>query len=298
MGETLSRSLALTLQTPGTVYLVGARPGDPDLLTSKRSDCCGSAMLWFPTPWCLSSCWISPPSRCAPATWWEAKRPLIGAPTRSTTCCWNWQHDAVAWCPPQRGRPVPVRPWWRGGDPPGTGHGIPLEVVPRVTAGIAAPAYAGIPVTHRRAGSSVTFVTGRAEIDKSRPGVDWAGLGRCSDGLVIYMELQNLESSFWVAGGGLQPRHPAAVIQQGIPQGKRHLVSALEQLGRSDPGRGGLHFTGHRGDRRGGCPARGGCCSIPCPGDHADSLLNAGQQAVATPAQSSWSTPRVPSRRC
>jgi uroporphyrin-III C-methyltransferase len=106
-----------------------------------------------------------------------------------------------------------------------------VEVVPGVTAGIAAPAYAGIPVTHRRAGSSVTFVTGHEEIDKGRPGVDWRGLARSSDGLVIYMGLHNLRRICEeLMAGGLEPATPAAAIQQGTVQGQRILLASLAEL--------------------------------------------------------------------
>ena len=110
-------------------------------------------------------------------------------------------------------------------------HGVKAEVVPGVTAGIAAPAYVGIPVTHRKAGSSVTFVTGHEEIDKVRPGVDWRGLAQSSDGLVIYMGLHNLRRiAEELVAGGLSVATPAAVIQQGTVKGQRHLVCALGEL--------------------------------------------------------------------
>jgi uroporphyrin-III C-methyltransferase len=110
-------------------------------------------------------------------------------------------------------------------------RGIPVQVVPGVTAGIAAPAYAGIPVTHRKAGSSVTFVTGHEEIDKLRPGVDWRGLARSSDGLVIYMGLHNLRRiAEELLAGGLAADTPAAVIQQGTVEGQRLLLSPLAEL--------------------------------------------------------------------
>jgi uroporphyrin-III C-methyltransferase len=109
--------------------------------------------------------------------------------------------------------------------------GVAVQVVPGVTAGIAAPAYAGIPVTHRAAGSSVTFVTGHEEIDKARPSVDWRGLARSSDGLVIYMGLHNLRRiGDELMAGGLGPETPAAVIQQGTVQGQRVLVTVLGEL--------------------------------------------------------------------
>jgi uroporphyrin-III C-methyltransferase len=108
---------------------------------------------------------------------------------------------------------------------------VAVEVVPGVTAGIAAPAYAGIPITHRRAGSSVTFVTGHEEIDKARPGVDWRGLARSSDGLVIYMGLHNLRPiCAELLAGGLAADTPAAVVQQGTVVGQRLLLSTLAEL--------------------------------------------------------------------
>jgi uroporphyrin-III C-methyltransferase len=130
----------------------------------------------------------------------------------------------------------------KGGDPFLFGRGgeeaaylaarnIPVEVVPGVTAGIAAPAYAGIPVTHRRSGSSVTFVTGHEEIDKRRPSVDWRALAKASDGLVIYMGLHNLPKiAEELIAGGLAPKTPVAVIQQGTVEGQRCLKAALSEV--------------------------------------------------------------------
>ena len=110
-------------------------------------------------------------------------------------------------------------------------RGVAVEVVPGVTSGIAAPAYVGIPVTHRRAGSSVTFVTGHEEIDKGRPAVDWRALAACSDGLVIYMGLHNLARICEeLQAGGLVGTTPAAIIQQGSVNGQKHLIATLEDL--------------------------------------------------------------------
>ena len=110
-------------------------------------------------------------------------------------------------------------------------HGIAVEVVPGVTAGIAAPAYAGIPVTHRRAGSSVTFVTGHEEIDKRRPSVNWRALATASDGLVIYMGLHNLPRiAEELIAGGLDGDTPVAVVQQGTVAGQRCLKAPLREV--------------------------------------------------------------------
>jgi uroporphyrin-III C-methyltransferase len=74
-------------------------------------------------------------------------------------------------------------------------------------------------------------VTGHEEIDKRRPGVDWRGLARSSDGLVIYMGLHNLRRiAEELLAGGLAADTPAAVIQQGTVEGQRLLLSPLGEL--------------------------------------------------------------------
>ena len=214
----------------GTVYLVGAGPGDPELLTLKahrllRS--CDALVHDSLVPRALLD--LVPP---------HCERHFVGkrrghhsVPQPST--------NALLLELAGRHRTV-VR--LKGGDPFLFGRGgeeaahlvargVAVEVVPGVTAGIAAPAYAGIPITHRRAGSSVTFVTGHEEIDKGRPGVDWRGLARSSDGLVIYMGLHNLRRiSQELLAGGLAGATPAAVIQQGTVRGQRLLIASLAEL--------------------------------------------------------------------
>jgi len=230
MGEALCRGLALTPKTPGTVYLVGAGPGDPELLTVKAHRLlrqCDALVYDSLVPQQL----LDLTSTGCALHFVGKRRGHHSVPQRDT-------NDLLLELAAQHLCVVRLK----GGDPFlfGRGgeeaahldrHGIPVQVVPGVTAGIAAPAYAGIPVTHRQAGSSVTFVTGHEEIDKSRPGVDWAGLGRCSDGLVVYMGLHNLRRICEeLMAGGLAATTPAAVIQQGTVQGQRHLVSGLGQL--------------------------------------------------------------------
>ena len=214
----------------GTVYLVGAGPGDPELLTLKAHRLlrrCDALVYDSLVPKALLDL---VPAGCE-RQFVGKRRGHHSVPQPST--------NAVLVALAGRHRCV-VR--LKGGDPFlfGRGgeeaahlaaHGVPVEVVPGVTAGIAAPAYAGIPVTHRNAGSSVTFVTGHEEIDKQRRGVDWRGLARSSDGLVIYMGLHNLRRiAEELLAGGLAGDTPAAIIQQGTVQGQRLLLSPLAQL--------------------------------------------------------------------
>lgn len=94
--------------------------------------------------------------------------------------------------------------------------GVPVEVVPGVTAGIAAPAYAGIPLTHRDLSSSVTFVTGHEAAGKYRPQVNWRGIAQGSETIVIYMGLHNLgEIIPQLLQAGLAEETPIALIRQG-----------------------------------------------------------------------------------
>ena len=110
-------------------------------------------------------------------------------------------------------------------------NGISVQVVPGITSGIAAAAYLGIPLTHRLAGSSVTFVTGHEGINKKRPSVNWQALAKGSNSLVIYMGIHNL--SYIVnelMSAGLPPELPAAVIQQATVVGQICLKTSLSNL--------------------------------------------------------------------
>ena len=215
---------------PGTVYLVGAGPGDPELLTLKAYRLlrgCDALVHDSLVPKALLDL---VPEHCE-RHFVGKRRGHHSVPQPSTNALLlelAGRHRSVVRL--KGGDPFL---FGRGGEEAAhlVARGVAVEVVPGVTAGIAAPAYAGIPVTHRRAGSSVTFVTGHEEIDKGRPGVDWRGLARSSDGLVIYMGLHNLRRiGQELVAGGLDPATPAAVIQQGTVRGQRLLIASLAEL--------------------------------------------------------------------
>src|SRR5918992_5747527 len=92
--------------------------------------------------------------------------------------------------------------------------GIPFEGVPGVTSGIAAPAYAGIPVTHRGVSASVAFITGHEDPAKDRSDVDWKGVASGAETLVLYMGVGRLaEISSELIFGGRSPQTPVACIR-------------------------------------------------------------------------------------
>jgi uroporphyrin-III C-methyltransferase len=109
--------------------------------------------------------------------------------------------------------------------------GVAVEVVPGVTAGIAAPAYAGIPLTHRDYSSTVAFVTGHESAGKYRPEVNWQAIAQVAETIVIYMGLHNLEAiTNQLITGGLAPTTPIALIRWGTTPKQEELFSTLETV--------------------------------------------------------------------
>jgi len=109
--------------------------------------------------------------------------------------------------------------------------GISVEIVPGITSGIAAPTYFGIPLTHREAGSSITFVTGHEHINKAKKSVNWRALAKSSDGLVIYMGIRNIEFIVQeLISGGLEKNIKCAVIQEATLTNQKCLISELKDL--------------------------------------------------------------------
>ena len=96
-------------------------------------------------------------------------------------------------------------------------NGVKFEIVPGVTAGIAGPAYAGIPCTDRFVASSVTFVTGHKAKDKEVSSVDWETLAKIKQGtIVVYMGVSQIENVVGkLTAGGMDPKTPAAIIERG-----------------------------------------------------------------------------------
>ena len=112
-------------------------------------------------------------------------------------------------------------------------EGLAFEVVPGVTAGIAAPAYAGVPVTHRDAASAVAFVTGHEDPEKGESALDWDALARFPGTLVLYMGIGNLPTiARRLTSAGRSAEEPAAVIERGTLPDQRAVSGTLADIAR------------------------------------------------------------------
>ena len=212
------------------IYLVGSGPGDPGLFTVKGVRCMreADAVVY---------------DRLAPEVLLghaksEAQRIYVGKRPGNPTMSQE-EINALLVDLGQAGKTV-VR--LKGGDPYIFGRGgeealaliqagLPFEVVPGVTSGVAAPAYAGIPVTHRNVSTSVAFVTGHEDPTKGRSDVDWKEIANGADTLVLYMGVGRLrEISAGLVAAGRSPETPVACVRWGTLPEQRTVTGTLENI--------------------------------------------------------------------
>ncbi len=223
-------SLSEKLPKAGTVYLVGAGPGDPELLTLKAHRLLRGADAivhdYLVAPEILT---LAHPA---------AELVFVGK-------------KGGGFCSPQRdiestlirlaraGKSV-VR--LKGGDPFVFGRGgeeaealveagVPFEIVPGVTSALAAAAYAGVPLTHRSHASAVVFLTGHEDPNKPDSAIRWEDYGKLGATLCIYMGMKNLETIVRrLQAGGLPPETPVAVVQSATTGDHRQLLSTASRV--------------------------------------------------------------------
>jgi len=110
-------------------------------------------------------------------------------------------------------------------------HGIAVEVVPGVTSAIAVPEMVGIPVTHRRYASQVTFITGHEDPTKPESALDWEVLARLKGTLVILMGVKNLPAiAAALTANGKDPATPVAIIERGLRPDQRVTVGTIADI--------------------------------------------------------------------
>jgi uroporphyrinogen III methyltransferase/synthase len=214
----------------GVVYLVGAGPGDPGLMTARSLALIAAADAVFYDR-------LIPPGALNGAREdadlvYVGKQP--GVPSLPQEEIGARLVEAA-----QAGRSV-VR--LKGGDPFVFGRGgeegealraagVEFEVVPGVTAGVAATAYAGIPVTHRDDASAVAFVTGHEDPDKDESALDWGALAAFPGTLVFYMGVKRLgENAAALIAAGRDPEQPAAAIERGTWPNQRTVEATLRTI--------------------------------------------------------------------
>jgi uroporphyrin-III C-methyltransferase len=217
-------------ETIGKVYLVGAGPGDPGLLTIKGKILLESAdvVIYDALVSAEILSMISPHAERIDAGKRMGRHSLLQNETTELLIAKAKEH------------PIIVR--LKGGDPFIFGRGgeemedliaagVPVEVVPGVTSGIAAPAYAGIPLTHRNYSSSVIFVTGHEMAGKYRPGVNWSAIAQSAETIVVYMGVQNLDRiTHALIAAGLDQDTPIALVRWGTTPKQQKLIATLATI--------------------------------------------------------------------
>ena len=214
----------------GKVYLVGAGPGDPGLMTLKGKGLleCADVVIYdaLVSPAILAM--INPQAEKINAGKRMGRHSLLQAET-THLLIEKAQENAVV-----------VR--LKGGDPFIFGRGgeemadlvqagVSVEVVPGITAGIAASAYAGIPLTHRLYSSSVTFVTGHESAGKYKPQVNWQAIAHGSETIVIYMGIHNLPYIVEeLKQAGLDSATPIALVRWGTRPEQEELIGTIATI--------------------------------------------------------------------
>ncbi|MBF0621789.1 MAG: uroporphyrinogen-III C-methyltransferase [Magnetococcales bacterium] len=222
--------------TPGQVALVGAGPGDPDLLTVAALKALSAADV------VVYDALISPeilallPDSCEKI--FAGKRG--GSPSTKQADI----SETLVELAKKNKRVVRLK----GGDPFMFGRGgeealrlveenIPFRIVPGLSSGMAGPAYAGIPVTHRAVNANVAFITGHEQAENAPFGededasrIDWETVGKAFPVLVIYMAMSNLKSvTERLINAGRSPDTPLALIRWATTPRQQTLVTTLSK---------------------------------------------------------------------
>jgi uroporphyrinogen III methyltransferase/synthase len=212
------------------VFLVGAGPGDPGLLTLRAAEVLESAEVLLYDALAGDAIVALAPPAC--------ERIYVGKRAGEHAMPQD-EIERLTIAKAQGGRRV-VR--LKGGDPFIFGRGgeeaqalvasgVPFEIVPGVSSSYAAPAYAGIPLTHREYAASFTVATGHEDPSKAVSSLDWAKLADPARTLVLLMATANLrEIARELIAHGLAPQTPVAVVQDGTRPSQRTVLGRLDSI--------------------------------------------------------------------
>lgn len=214
----------------GKVYLVGAGPGDPDLISVKGVNCLKRAdTIVYDRLLDERLLEMAPP---------EAERIYVGKASGEHTL----PQDRINRLLVDKGKAGKTVVRLKGGDPFVLGrggeeaealkeNGIPFEIVPGITSAVAVPAYAGIPVTHRGMASSFAVITGHEEPGKETSSINWENLASGIDTLIFLMGLKNLpEIVARLTEFGRPADTPVAVIKDGTRPGQVTVTGRLDNI--------------------------------------------------------------------
>ncbi|MCE5326276.1 MAG: uroporphyrinogen-III C-methyltransferase [Planctomycetaceae bacterium] len=214
----------------GCIYLVGAGPGDPGLITVRAAELLAGADV-------VVYDYLASPRLLKHA---RADAELIYVGKQAARHAMSQDQINQLLVAKARGGAAVVR--LKGGDPYVFGRGgeealaaveagVPFEEVPGVTSGIAAPAYAGIPVTHRLMAGNVGLVTGHETPDKEASDLDYEALARWKGTLVFYMGVANVESICrQLMEHGLDAATPAAIVRWGTTVQQQVVTATVATL--------------------------------------------------------------------
>ena len=213
----------------GKIYLVGAGPGEPKLLTLRAAELLSKAdIVIYDRLVGKSILKLAPKS---------ARKIYVGKRSGKHEVPQDKINELLISCS-KEGKTV-VR--LKGGDPFLFGRGgeeaeiltennIDFEMVPGVTSAVATPEYAGIPLTHRDYASSVAIVTGHRAGDSGKP-VNWSKLSEGVDTVVILMGMGSLEAIVKkLIEGNVNPDKPVAIIEQGTTKLQRSFIGKLKTI--------------------------------------------------------------------
>ena len=214
----------------GKVYLVGAGPGDPNLITLRAIEVIKKADVVLYDRLVSKKILNMIPKR--------AESVYVGRAVGDDTSHQDNTNELMVKFAKLKKTVVRLK----GGDPIIFGRGgeeaeylkkhkIKFEIVPGITSGIGSATYAGIPLTHRKFASSVVFVTGHEDFEKSKEAVRWKKLAKSTDTIVVMMGLSRLGIICkQLTSGGMDKKTPVAVIQDGTTSKQKMIIGTVSNI--------------------------------------------------------------------